>query len=91
MAERNNNVLLSTYSNEVLGSDMRTYEISYSDRETLPDQLDKLAAELGITSEQLIKRFIDSGMLEYEMPTAVKQPVESLDDNFINAGVLKPE
>lgn len=41
---------------------MPQYTIEYSSQETLPQQLERKAKHLGISPEQLIKRFVVEGM-----------------------------
>lgn len=67
---------------------MSTFTISYSARETLPDRLVSHAASLGITPEELIKRFVDAGM-SAELSNEPCQTGNSLDDFFVKNAILK--
>ena len=68
---------------------MKRYTIEYGDRELLPDELDRKAADLGLTPEQLIRRFITEGMRTDS--TGPEIVATSLDDFFVKTGVLKPK
>lgn len=70
---------------------MKTYQISFSDRETLPDKLESVAESLELTPEELIKRFITEGMRSYHPISGPSIPGNSLDDFFVKSGVLKPK
>ncbi|RCW64047.1 hypothetical protein DET61_11688 [Marinobacter nauticus] len=72
-------------------SDMKEIKIRFQERETMPDKLEKRAKELDITIEQLVKRFICAGMEDYETDDGPAKPGESLDDFFVQNGVLKPK
>jgi len=74
-----------------LDRDMPEIKIRFDERETMPDKLEKRASELDITVEQLVKRFICTGMQDYETDDGPAKPGESLDDFFVQNGVLKPE
>lgn len=69
---------------------MRRYVIEYSDRETLPDRLDALAAELGFTPEQFIRRCINRGISAFDPNRGPSVPGKDMDDFFVQNGVLKP-
>lgn len=64
--------------------------IRFSERDTMPDQLGKRAKELDITTEQLCKRYLATGMRE-DIPTeGTTVPGKSLDDFLVKNDVLKP-
>lgn len=67
---------------------MAKFIIEYSDRETIADSLRERAAELNITPEELIKRFVDDGMISNDNSPSV--PAATLDEFFVANGVLKP-
>nr|WP_298380703.1 hypothetical protein [uncultured Halomonas sp.] len=69
---------------------MRVFTVRFDDRETLPDRLEKLAAEREITPEQLIKRLIVEGIAEIDGETGACVPGESLEDFLVKNGVWKP-
>lgn len=66
-----------------------TIAIRYSERDTMPDLLKSKADELDITVEQLVKRFICSGMQEYDTNSGPAILGETLEDFFVKNGVLK--
>lgn len=68
---------------------MPSYHIRFHERDTLPDLMEHTASELGITVEQLIKRFICTGMQDYETHDGPAVPGDSLDDFFVKNGALK--
>ena len=68
---------------------MPVIEISFSERETMPDLLMRRAAELNITVEQLIHRFICKGMEDYETTDGPAEPGETLEDFLVKNGVFK--
>ncbi|MDK8465674.1 hypothetical protein [Marinobacter sp. SS13-12] len=68
---------------------MPVIQIIFSERETMPDLLERRAAELDITVEQLIRRFICKGMEDYETTDGPAEPGETLEDFLIKNGVLK--
>lgn len=68
---------------------MPTIEIRFSERDTLPELMERTAQELDITVEQLIKRFICTGMQEYDDTTGPTIPGKTLDDFLVKNGVLK--
>ncbi len=68
---------------------MAKFIIEYSDRETIVDNLRKSAAELNITPEELIKRFVDDGMMPNDNSPSV--PAATLDEFLVANGVLKPK
>lgn len=67
---------------------MPRIEIHYSERETMPERLAQKADELGISVEQLARRFISAGMREYRTKDSAK-PGTDLDDFLVQNGVLK--
>lgn len=87
---KNTRVLLSSDVPHVGVPSMPTLKIHYSERDTLPDLLEKRAGELDITVEQLVKRFISEGIRD-QMDNGPLIPGESIDDFFVNNGVLKPK
>lgn len=82
-------MLLSPYSINRKVSGMPTITIRFDERDTLPDLMERKASELDITVEQLIKRFICTGMQDYETHDGPAIPGETLDDFFVKNGVLK--
>ena len=68
---------------------MPTFTIYFTERDTMPGLLEQRANELGITVEQLVKRFINEGMRTTE-DTGPVILGESLDDFFVKNGALKP-
>jgi hypothetical protein len=68
---------------------MPSYQIRFHERDTLPDLMERRASELGITVEQLILRFICTGMQDYETLDGPAVPGDSLDDFFVKNGALK--
>ncbi|MFC6674319.1 hypothetical protein [Marinobacterium aestuariivivens] len=70
---------------------MPTIEIRFSERDTLPELLERRAKELDITVEQLVKRFICTGMQDYETDEGSAAPGESLDDFLVKNRVRKEE
>lgn len=69
---------------------MKRYVITFKSRETLPDRLEAIAADLGITPEQLIKRFIGAGMTELEGDSGPCTLGDSLEDFLIKNKVWRP-
>jgi len=55
----------------------------------MPDRLESLASELGLTPEQLIKRFIADGMAKANPSNEPAEPGVSLDDFLVKNGVWK--
>lgn len=72
-------------------SGMPTFKVRFNERSTMPDRIERRAAELGITPEQLIKRMISEGMMHYDCDDGPAIAGESLDDFLVKNGVLKPE
>ncbi|MDP2142240.1 MAG: hypothetical protein Q8L20_15655 [Gammaproteobacteria bacterium] len=68
---------------------MKTYLITFKPAETMPDKLADAASTLGITEEQLIKRFISQGMIEFNTQTGPSIPGESLQDFLEKNDVYK--
>jgi len=68
---------------------MRHFVICFGDRETAPDRIDQIAAGLGITSEQLIKRFIAEGLAAIDSKTGAAVPGENLEDFLVRNEVLR--
>lgn len=67
---------------------MAKFVIEYSDRETVFERLCGRAASLDISPEELIKRFIDTGMNDGDDSLSVT--ANNLDDFLVANGVLKP-
>lgn len=82
-------MLLSPYSINRKVDCMPTITIRFDERDTLPDLMERKASELDITVEQLIKRFICTGMQDYETHDGPAILGKSLDDFFVKNGVLK--
>jgi len=68
---------------------MPTITIHFDERDTLPDLMERRASELGITVEQLILRFICTGMQDYGTDGGPAVSGNSLDDFFVKNGALK--
>ena len=74
------------------GRNMRSITIDFDDNETLPDRIDALASELGITSQMLVKRAIVEHLGAYglhSVPSDFKPT--TLNELFVKSGVLKSE
>jgi hypothetical protein len=67
---------------------MPSFTVTFDERETLPDRLAAEAESLGITVEQLIKRYIVQCLPINRGETI---PASTLDDLFVKNGVLKPK
>lgn len=67
---------------------MAQFTIDYSDRETIVDRIREKAAELNLSPEELIKRFVDDGMNEWDDSPSVS--ASSLDEFLVKNGALKP-
>jgi hypothetical protein len=69
------------------------YEITirYSPRAALPEQLESKAKELDITVEQLVKRFICTGMQEFSTDSGPAILGETLEDFLVKNGVIKEQ
>lgn len=72
-------VVKSPSANSKQVIDMPTIKINYPDNHVMPDLLEKKASELGITVEQLIKRFIASGV-DQDQTNDPCLPGTSIDD-----------
>lgn len=70
---------------------MRQFIISFADRDTLPDSIEQVAADLGVTPEQLIKRFIIKGMTISDPDQVTAVPGHTLDDFLVKNKLLKPD
>lgn len=68
---------------------MKQFVICFDERDTAPDRIEQIAADLGITPEQLIKRFIVDGLAAIEPVTGEAIPEENLEDFLIKNGALK--
>ncbi len=88
---RNTRVLPSLDANNVGKKGMPILNIRFNERDTMPDLLEQRAGELDITVEQLVKRFISTGMRDYQSAASPAVTGESLDDFFVQNGVLKPK
>ena len=69
---------------------MIEYHISFDDRETLPSLVEKAAKELGLTQEQLIKRYITEGIVNHFDFEGPAESAETLDEFFVKNHVLFP-
>lgn len=67
---------------------MPTFNISYSDSETLPDRIKAAANDLELTPEELIKRVLDNA---FPLPDADSPatPANSLKEFLVANGALK--
>lgn len=70
---------------------MPEYLIRYEERETMPNLLERKAKELDLTVEQLVKRFINQGMSDYEKLEGPAELGTSLEDFLVKNGALKKE
>ena len=68
---------------------MKIYQITFNPADTMPDKLAGVAATLEITEEQLIKRFISQGMIEFDPQTGPSIPGDSWHDFLEKNGVYK--
>lgn len=68
---------------------MSRYTIEFDDKYTISDQLEQLAAELKLTPEQLIMRFVIDGLIASDPSTEPCILGTSLDDFLIKNGVMK--
>jgi hypothetical protein len=68
---------------------MKQYCVSYQEKETMPDRLEALASKLGLTPEQLIKRFIAKGIAGANPSNEPAEPGTSLGDFLVKNGVWK--
>lgn len=66
-------------------------EINYSVRDTMPELLEIKAKELGITVEQLVKRFITAGMSEFYVGVEPYFEATTLDEFKVFNEVFKPQ
>lgn len=64
-------------------------EVRYTKRSTMPAKLEAKAQELGLTVSQLCRRFISTGMAQYE-PGGDCVPGESLEGFLVTNGLIKP-
>lgn len=83
-------VLVLPQRHRLKATGMPTIELCFSERDTLPELLERRASELGITTEQLVKRFIASGLQDCLTDTGPSVPGESFEDFLVQNGVLKP-
>lgn len=68
--------------------EVKQFILAFKDDETLPDKIERLASELELTPEELIKRFIAEGIGNSEAKTPCS-PGTSLTDFLTKNGVLK--
>ena len=68
---------------------MPSIEIRFNERSTMPERLERRSEELGISVEQLVKRFISSGMQDFESDEGPAIPGESLEDFLVKNGAWK--
>lgn len=68
---------------------MTKIQLNFSDRDTLPELMERRAQELGITVEQLIKRFICVGMQSYDEDAGPTTPGETLEDFLVKNWLVK--
>lgn len=85
------NMLPSALSTKQGHSVMPTYHVHFDDRETLPDELEREAAQLGITVEMLIKRYICSGLDKPGEGNSPSKPASSLEEFLVLNGAVKPD
>ncbi|PTB92587.1 hypothetical protein C9974_12150 [Marinobacter sp. B9-2] len=65
------------------------YVIEFDDRELLPDKLAAEASKLGLSVEQLIKRFIVDGMEELSSEEGPAELGENWEDFLVKNGVWR--
>jgi hypothetical protein len=70
---------------------MRKFIITYQLNETMPEKLAAKAKELDLTVEQLVKRFITSGMREYDEREGPARGAHNFEHFMIVNGVIKPD
>ncbi|WP_127557124.1 hypothetical protein [Saccharospirillum alexandrii] len=66
------------------------YHIAFDDRETLPSLIEKAANELGLTQEQLIKRYITEGIVNHFDVEGPAKSADTLEEFFVKNHVLFP-
>lgn len=66
---------------------MKEYCVQYDERSTMPARLEQQAARLGITSEQLIKRYISAGINSMSETAGAAEPGTSVEDFLVRNGV----
>lgn len=71
------------------GDKERTFLIRYEAQSTMPERIDRHAADLEITPEQLIRRFISNAMRDNECDNEPATPGETLEDFLVKNGVWK--
>jgi hypothetical protein len=69
---------------------MPNYNVHFGERELLPEQMEVKAKELGLSVEELIKRFICDGMEAFDENNEPAQPGHSLEGFLVKNGALKP-
>lgn len=69
---------------------MIEYHIAFDDRETLPSFVEKAARELGLTQEQLIKRYITEGIVNHFDFEGPAESADTLEEYFVKNHVLFP-
>lgn len=69
----------------------RTITVTYPDRATLPERLDAEADKLGLTTEELVMRYIAEGQDRAENLPGDVTPAETVEDFLILNGLFKPE
>ncbi len=70
--------------------EMPTFNVHFGEREMLPEQMKSKAEELGLTVEELIKRFICDGMEAFDESVEPSEPGESLEDYLVKNEALMP-
>lgn len=68
---------------------MNQFRVCYSPKETMPKRLELRAKELGLTTEQLIKRFIAEGMGGYGLSEVENVKATSFNEFCKQAGIIK--
>ncbi|RYY74528.1 MAG: hypothetical protein EOO52_13265 [Gammaproteobacteria bacterium] len=66
---------------------MPSFDIHYSDSETLPDRINAAAAELSLTPEELIKRVLDEAFPSGD--SSPSMPADSLQGFLAANGAVK--
>lgn len=82
-------VLRSLETNRRKLAGMPDITIRFNERDTTPEHLERLAKELDITVEQLVKRFICAGVQSHEPDSGPATPGKSLEDFLVKNGVLR--
>ena len=64
-------------------------KLQFHPRATMPERLEARASQLGITTEQLIHRFISDGMRDHRADFSPAALGTSIEEFLVQNGVLK--